>query len=95
MQYREQMSDFFSKRGRSWLISAVIINQGRIGTEVKWNAVFTFSIVAHRTVLSVIENLLQTIKVEYPSVNNALSVLYWFCQEPVGFMCDIESMFLT
>ena len=33
MQYREQMSDFFGKRGRSWHVSAVITTQGCLQTK--------------------------------------------------------------
>ena len=77
MQYREQMSDFFGKRGKSWHIGAVITTQGRIGTEgnkfeVECFVHFFNSCTQNGfAVLSVIENLLQTIKVEYPSVNKA------------------------
>ena len=77
MQYREQMSDFFGKRGRSWHISAVITSQGRIGPEGNKFEVECFVHLFNSctqnsfAVLSDIENLLQTIKIEYPSVNKA------------------------
>ena len=81
MQYREQMSDFFGKRERSWHISAVIIYQGRIGKEgnkfeVKC-CVHLFNSCTQNSfaVLFVIENLLQTIKVEYPRVDKAFVLI--------------------
>ena len=60
VQYREQMSDFFGKRGRSWHISAVI---SRANVESKHEAECFVHIFNNCTqnsfaVLSIIENLL-------------------------------------
>ena len=68
MQYREKMSDFFSKRGRSWHVSAVVTSQGSLQTE---GSKFEVECYVHLfnsctensfAVLSIIENLLHTIK---------------------------------
>ena len=72
MQYREQMSDFFGKRGRSWHISAVITSQGSLQTE---GSKFEVECYVHLfnsctqnsfAVLSIIENLLHAIKEKHP-----------------------------
>ena len=71
--YREHMSEFFGKRGRSWHISAVITRsqeEGRCEVEC---FVHLFNTCKQNSfeVMSVIEHLLNTIKVEYPSINKA------------------------
>ena len=71
--YREQMSEFFGKRGRSWHISAVITRsqeEGRCEVEC---FVHLFNTCKQNSfeVMSVIEHLLRTIKIEYPSINKA------------------------
>ena len=71
--YREQMSEFFGKRGRSWHVSAVITRlhaEGRYEVEC---FVHLFNTCNQNSfaVMSVIEHLLQTIKLEYPSINKA------------------------
>ena len=70
VQYREQMSDFFGKRGRSWHISAVIT---RATVESKYEVecfVHIFNDCSQNSfaVLSIIENLLHKVKQEYPVV---------------------------
>ena len=69
--YREQMSEFFGKRGSSWHISAVITRsqeEGRCEVEC---FVHLFNTCKQNSfeVMSVIKHLLNTIKVEYPSIN--------------------------
>ena len=71
--YREQMSEFFGKRGRSWHVSAVITRlheEGRYEVEC---FVHLFNTCNQNSfaVMSVIEHLLKTIKLEYPSVSKA------------------------
>ena len=72
--YREQMSEFFGKRGRSWHISAVITrsqDEGKCEVEC---FVHLFNTCKQNSfaVMSVIEQfLLHTIKIEYPSINKA------------------------
>ena len=46
--YRERMSDFFGKRGRSWHVSAVSLS---ILKNFKWNVLSICSITARRTAL--------------------------------------------
>ena len=70
VQYREQMSDFLGKRGRSWHISAVI---PRATVESKYEVVCFVHIFNNCSqnsfaVLSIIENLLPKVKQEYPVV---------------------------
>lgn len=70
VQYREQMSDFFGKRGRSWHISAVI---SRANVESKHEVECFVHIFNNCTqnsfaVLSIIENLLHKVKEEHPVV---------------------------
>ena len=65
--YREQMSEFFGKRGRSWHIRAVITrsqDEGRCEVEC---FVHLFNTCKQNSfaVMSVIEHLLHTIKIEY------------------------------
>ena len=71
--YREQMSEFFGKRGRSWQISAVITRsqeEGRCEVECFVHLFNTCKLNSF-AVMSVIEHLLHTIKIEYPSINKA------------------------
>lgn len=74
VQFREQMSDFFGKRGRSWHISAVITTAA--GTERKYEVVCFVHILNscnqdNFAVLSLIEDLLHKVKQEYPAVTKA------------------------
>lgn len=71
--YREQVSEFFGKRGRSWHVSAVITRlhaEGRYEVECLVHIFNTFNQNSF-AVMSVIEHLLQTIKLEYPSASKA------------------------
>ena len=73
VQYREQMSDFFGERGRSWHISAVIT---RAAVESKHEVECFVHIFNNCTqnsfaVLSMIEDLLHKVKQEYPVVTTA------------------------
>ena len=73
VQYREQMSDLFGKRGRSWHISAVIT---RAAVESKHEVecyVHIFNNCSQNSfaVLSIIEDLLHKVKQEYPVVTTA------------------------
>ncbi|CAH3046708.1 unnamed protein product, partial [Porites lobata] len=73
VQYREHMSVFFGKRGRSWHISAVIT---RATVERKHEVECFVHIFNNCTqnsfaVLSIIEDLLQKVKLEYPGVTTA------------------------
>ena len=73
LQYREQMSDFFGKRGRSWHISAVIT---RAAVESKHKVecyVHIFNNCSQNSfaVLSIIEDMLHKVKQEYPVVTTA------------------------
>ncbi|KAL9976835.1 hypothetical protein ACROYT_G014170 [Oculina patagonica] len=71
--YRERMSEFFGKRGRSWHVSAVITHlhaDGRYEVECFVHLINTCNQDSF-AVMSVIEHLLHTIKLEYPSINKA------------------------
>ena len=73
VQYREQMSDFFGKMGRSWHISAVITSAT---VESKYEVDYFVHIFNSCTqnsfaVLSIIEDLQHKFKQEYPAVAKA------------------------
>jgi len=71
--YRERMSEFFGKRGRSWHVSAVITRlQAGDRYEVEC-FVHLFNTCNQNSfaVMSVIEHLPKTIKLEYPSISKA------------------------
>ncbi|KAK3736760.1 hypothetical protein QZH41_008000 [Actinostola sp. cb2023] len=70
-RYRERMSDFFGKRGKSWHVSSVITK-----SDVKYKVecfvhLFESCIQNSFAVASIIENLLTTIKEENPTINKA------------------------
>ena len=67
------MSEFFDKRGRSWHISAVITRSQEEGKCEVECFVHLFNTCKQNSfaVMSVIEHLLNTIKIEYPSINKA------------------------
>ena len=67
--YREQMSEFFGKRGRSWHISVVITRSQEEGKCQAKCSVHLFHTCKQNSfaVMSVIEHILNTIKIEYPS----------------------------
>lgn len=71
--YQEQMSEFFGKRSRSWHVSAVITHlQG--GGKYKVECFVHLFNSCHQNsfaMMSVIEHLLHTIKLEYPFINKA------------------------
>ena len=71
--YREQMSEFFGKRGRSWHVSAVTTKSS---TAEKFQVecfVHLFNSCTQNSfaVKSIIEHLLKTLKNEYPVLNQA------------------------
>ena len=71
--YREQMSEFYGKRGRSWHVSTVITRlQAGEKCEVEC-FVHLFNTCNQNSfaVMSVIEHLLHTIKLQYPTVKKA------------------------
>ena len=67
------MSEFFGKRGRSWHISAVVTHSQEEGKCQVECFVHLFLTCEQNSfaVMSVIEHLLNTIKIEYPSINKA------------------------
>ena len=71
--YREQMSEFFGKRGRSWHVSAVITHLQAGGKYEVECFVHLFNSCNQNSfaLMSVIEHLLHNIKLEYPSINKA------------------------
>ena len=71
-RYREQMSEFFGKRDRSWHISAVITRSTVEGFQVEC-FVHLFNTCTQNSfaVASIIEHLLSTLKKEYPMLNHA------------------------
>ena len=72
--YREQMSEFFGKRGRSWHISVVITRSQEEGKCQAKCFVHFFHTCKQNSfaVMSVIEHILNTIKIEYPSISKTL-----------------------
>ena len=70
-RYRERMSDFFGKRGRSWHVSAVITKQAPGKYQVEC-FVHLFDNCEQNSfaVASIIEHLLETIKKETPEIKN-------------------------
>ena len=71
--YREQMSEFLGKTGRSWHVSAVIT---RVHADRRYEVecfVHLFNTCNQNSfaVMSVIEHLLQNSKLEYPSISKA------------------------
>ena len=73
VQYREQMSDFFGKRGRCWDISTVV-TRARVESKHEVECyVHIFNNCSQNSfaVLSVIGDLLHNVKQEYPVVTTA------------------------
>ena len=70
--YREQISEFFGKRGRSWHVSAVItrlhVHAGERYEVECFVHLFNTCNQNSFAVMSIIEHLLKTIKLEYPSI---------------------------
>ena len=70
-RYREQMSEFFGKRGRSWHVSAVITRKEE-RYEVECFVHLLNSCTQNSfSVVSIIEHVLVTVKQEYPEVTRA------------------------
>ena len=68
------MSEFFGKRGWSWHISAVTTHsqaEGKCQVECFVYLFYTYKQNSF-AVRSVIEHILNTIKIEYPSINKTL-----------------------
>ena len=79
--YREQMRDFFGKRGRSWHISAVITKAQKVEVECFVHIFNTCSQNSY-TVASMLEHLLCTIKQEQPQISQAFFLRSrWLLQE--------------
>ena len=70
-RYREQMSDFYGKRGKSWHVSCIIYKSGDSYEVETIVHIFDSCTQDWFSVLSILENLLATIKQEHPSVNVA------------------------
>lgn len=71
LKYREQMSDFFGKRGRSWHLSAVITKAGSTNEVECFVHIFNKCTQDSFAVLSIIEDLLRQVKEERPDVTQA------------------------
>ncbi|KAK3697374.1 hypothetical protein QZH41_002024 [Actinostola sp. cb2023] len=69
--YREQMSEFFGKRGRSWHISAVITKSAQKYEVECFVHIFNTCTQNGFAVASVIEHVLKTLKQEYPLISKA------------------------
>ena len=71
--YREQMSEFFGKRGRSWHVSAVITKSSTADKFQVECFVHLFNSCTQNSfaVASIIEHLLKTLKKEYHVLNQA------------------------
>ena len=69
-RYRERMSDFFGKRGRSWQVSAVITKHTEKFQVECFVHLFDNCTQNSFVVASIIEHLLNTIKKESPEIEN-------------------------
>ena len=70
-RYRERMSDFFGKRGRSWHVSAVITKEAPEKFQVECFVHLLDNCTQDSfAVASIIEHLLETIKKESPDITN-------------------------
>ena len=69
-RYREQMSDFYGKRGMSWHVSCAVFNSGVKGYKTE-TLVYLFDSCTQDwfSVASILEHLLVTIKQEHNSVS--------------------------
>ena len=71
LKYRENMSEFFGKRGLSWHVSAVVTtNAGKYKVEC-FVRILNSCIQNNYTIASVFEHLFRTIKTEYSLINIA------------------------
>ena len=72
MYYREAMTDFFGKRGRSWHVTCVIQKEPDIHPSVQsFVHVFDDCTQDKVAVLSILEHVLKTIKAEKPAIRKA------------------------
>ena len=72
LRYRERMSEFFGKRGKSWHVSAMIPRRIAGILEVEcFVHIFESCTQNSFAVASIIDNLLAKIKREYPQVDSA------------------------
>ena len=70
-RYREAMSDFFGKRGKSWHVTAIVqSNQDTFGVQSIVH-IFEQCVQNWFTVASILEHVLKVIKAENPEVNKA------------------------
>ena len=70
-RYREQMSHFYGKRGKSWHVSCVVFNSGDKKYSVKTFVNFDSCTQDWFSVASFLEHRLVTIKQEHSAVNRA------------------------
>ena len=71
-RYREQMSDFYGKRGKSWHVACVIFRSGSESHSVEtFVHVFDTCTQDWFSVVSILEHLLSTIKEEHKNVSTA------------------------
>ncbi|CAB4026770.1 Transposon Tf2-6 poly, partial [Paramuricea clavata] len=71
LKYRENMSEFFGKRGLSWHASAVVtMNAGNYEVEC-FVHIFNSCTQNNCTIASIFEHLFRSIKAEYPLINIA------------------------
>ena len=71
-RYREQMSDFYGKRGKSWRVACVVFKIGENEFNVETIVhIFDSCIQDWFSVASIVEHVLVTIKQEHPNVKMA------------------------
>ena len=71
-RYREQMSDFYGKRGKSWHVACVVFKTGENEFSVETIVhIFDSCIQDWFSVASIVEHVLVTIKQEHPIVKTA------------------------
>lgn len=70
-QYRERMSDFYGKKGRSWHVSAVITNTGGKYHVECYVHLFDVCVQDAFSVISIVENLFHAIRKDYPTITKA------------------------
>ena len=71
-RYREQISDFYGKRGKSWHVACVVFKTGENEFSVETIVhIFDSCIQDWFSVASIIEHVLVTIKQEHPNVKTA------------------------
>ena len=71
LQYRERMSDFYGKKGRSWHVSALITKRdGEYNVEC-YVHLFDVCVQDAFSVISIVENLFLAVRRDYPSIKKA------------------------